>query len=250
MATFMDLPAEVRVMVYKYLVTEAFQPTYCKRPHSIPICRVSEKIRKEAYAEYLSSNNILFVNSRSACLWLTHISSFLSTQEEQPLHLTFDLQYDNGRPVGQNSTRKADQRRFFRLLSPRTKLDLTVLDDSRHLEEQRSCGALNPMHGFASVSSTPAPAADSRCGYHRCVHESYQLEYCRNIAADVVSEVGRRATALRDLRDHFTSACPAGCEHLADNGIWNSESTIHIDVLSTIGGDPNCYICFALFVTA
>ena len=231
-------------MVYKYLVVEKFQPTPCKNQHNILICNVSEKVRKEAYAVYLSSNNIIFRSSRSACLWLVDISSYLSTQEEQSLHLTFDLNYDSKRPIWQNSTRKADQRCLFRRLSPRTKLHLTIVDDSHLLEEQRRCGALDLMHGFASMSSTRAPTVDSRCEYHRCVHQSCHLERCQKVVVDAVCEAGRRATAMRDLRDHFTSACPAGCEHLTDNGMWKSESTIHLDVRGTIRFDPNCFICF------
>ena len=70
MANFMGLPPELRIMIFKYLLTEEVQPTECKRPYRTPICKVSEKLRQEAYEAYLSSNNVIFYNARSACLWL------------------------------------------------------------------------------------------------------------------------------------------------------------------------------------
>lgn len=231
MANFMSLPAELRIMVYKYLLTEEVQPTACKYPPHIPICQ------KEAYAVYLSSNNIIFDNSRAACLWLEHISPYLSTQREQPLHLTFDLRHDCDRPVGKDDTRKADQKRLFRLLAPRTKLDLTLLAGGHHVGGLFYCGALDLTHGFASASSTRAPAVDSRCRAH------HQYSDDRAVAHDM-DYAGRRAIATRSLLDRFTSPCPAGCEHLAGGKTWNSESTIHLDVKGLKGDPANCFFCF------
>lgn len=76
MANFMSLPTELRVMVYNHLLTEDVQPTARKYPRHIPVCdaleysSVSKEIAKEAYAFYLSFNNIILDNSRAACLWL------------------------------------------------------------------------------------------------------------------------------------------------------------------------------------
>lgn len=231
MANFMSLPAELRIMVYKYLLTEEVQPTACKYPPHIPICRM------EAYVVYLSSNNIIFDNSRAACLWLEHISPYLSTQREQPLHLTFDLRHDCDRPVGKDDTRKADQKRLFRLLAPRTKLDLTLLSGGYLVGGLFACGALDLTHGFASASSTPAPAVDSGCRAHRR-YRPYEETYLWRLAE-------RRAVATRSLLDYFTSPCPADCEHLAGGKTWNSESTIHLDVNGLKGDPANCFFCFS-----
>ena len=72
----MSLPTELRVMVYKYLLTEDVQQTARKYPRHIPICdalersSVSKESAKEAYTFYLSFNNIIYDSSRAACLWL------------------------------------------------------------------------------------------------------------------------------------------------------------------------------------
>ena len=242
----------MRVMIYEYLLTENVQPTACKRPSDIPICNISRTnpisklIRKEAYAVYPSSNNIILNNSRLACLWFVSISSFLSTQEEQPLQLTFDLRGDNSRRlIGQNNNRKADQKCFFHLLSPRSKLDLTIIGGSHLLIDHMRRGALDLLHGFALATSTStmAPAVGSRCQGHRCIHQSCHREQCRRLFASAVRETASRAIAMRGLRDPFTSVCRAECEHLPHNGTRDRESTIRLDV-RCLTGDPNCFICF------
>lgn len=165
----MGLPPELRLMIFKYLLTEEVQPTKCKRPHRIPICKVSEKLREEAYAAYLSSNNIRFKNARSACLWLGQISSYLGTEDEKPLHLTFDLDRDKSRVY----TSRPAQRRLFRQLAQRTKLDLTIIDDCYSVLEQLRCGDLDSMHGFASMSSTQTPKFNCKYLKHHLLHQSY-----------------------------------------------------------------------------
>ena len=242
MANFMDLPFELRIMVYKYLLTEEVQPTVYKYPRKILICNerssFPEHIRKEAYSACLTSNNIIFNNSRSACLWLKRISLDFNTQEEQPLHLTFDLRHDCNRPVGRNSTRKADQKCFFHLLAQRSKLDLTLETSGRLIGAQYNSGALDLMHGFASASSTPAPAFDSMCGRHRNLNQ-HNYEFARAVA-------GRKAKAFQEMLEIFTLACPAGCEHLAAGGMRNSRLTIHLDVRGLRGDPTNCFYCFAM----
>lgn len=248
MPIFMRLATEIRLMVYEYLLPEEVQPTTCKYPRNIP-----KQIREEAFPVYLSSNNIIFDSSRAACRWLEHISPYLSKQN-QPLHLTFDLRYDyshGSHPVAKKNTRKADQKRFFRLLATaRAKLDLTIKAGGHLIGEMSKCGALTLMHGFASATSTPAPAVNSRCEAHRHLHEFPHHPYDRRTVADAVAVAERRVTAIRPLLDRFTSACPTGCEHLA-NGGENSESSIHIDVRGVRCGSlmkcdaTNCLICFA-----
>ena len=106
MANFLSLRFELRVLIYKYLLIESIQPTARKYPRNIPICKAlshsSDSIvsAKEAYLFHLSSNNIIFDNSRAACLWLQHISPYFDTDKEQPPHLTFDLRHDCKRSVG------------------------------------------------------------------------------------------------------------------------------------------------------
>ena len=238
----MDLPAELRIMVYKYLLTEEVQPTVYKYPHQIPICNerssFPEQIREETYSAYLTYNNITFNNSRSASLWLKRISPYFNTQEEQPLHLTSDLRHDCNRPVGTNSTRKADQKRFFRLLAPRTKLDLTLKTGGRQVAVQYKSGALDLMHGFASASSTPAPAFDSRCRSHDDLTP-------RRVEVGIIWPVNK-VIATQKLLDLFTAACPAGCEHLEAGGIRNNQSTIHLDMRGLKGDPTNCFYCFAM----
>ena len=234
------LPTEIRLKVYEYLLYEEVQPTSCKYPRNI-----LKQIREEAFPVYLSCNNIIFDSSRAACTWLEHISPYLSKQS-QPLHLTFDLRQDYYHPVGRNNAREADRKRLFRLLATaRAKLDLTIKTDVPLVGEMNRCGALDLMHGFASASSTraPAPAVNSRCENHKYLHQLTQ------IVASAVSVAERQATELRPLLDLFTSACPTGCEHLV-NGAWNSKSSIHIDVGGVRCGRSecevtNCLICFA-----
>ena len=241
MVNLMSLPAELRIMIFKFLLRDEVQPTECRRPYKIPICKISENIRKEAYEAYISSNDILFCSARSACSWLGQISSYLGTQDEKSLKLTFAQTADSIRL----HTSQADQRRLFRLLGQRTKLDLTIMGCYYPVEGQ-SFGTPDLMHGFASVTSAPAPAGDSRCERHRCVHQFCHHPWCLEIFREVVIEEERRATFLRGLLDHFASACPARCEHLTDTGTWNSSPTIHIDQRPWIGwrGDQNCFICF------
>ena len=85
MAIFLDLPPELRIMIYEYLLIEDVQPTVYKYPRNIPICNerssFPEHIGKEAYSAYLTSNDLIFHNSRSVCLWLDRISSYVNTQE-------------------------------------------------------------------------------------------------------------------------------------------------------------------------
>ncbi len=235
-------------MVYKYLLTEEVQPTVYKYPHKIPICNerssFPEDIRKEAYSAYLTYKNLIFNNSRSVCLWLNHISSYFNTQEEQPLHLTFDLRHDCKRPVGRNNTRKADQKRFFHLLAQRTKLDLTLETSGRLVRAQYKSGALDLMHGFASASSTPAPAVDSRCAHHGPLRHRGSLS--PRSVKDAVRMAGTKARVFQKMLDIFTSACPAGCEHLAAGGTRNNRSTIHLDTRGLKGDPTNCFRCFAM----
>ena len=162
----MGLLPELRDMVYKYLLAKEVQPTACTSPHSLAICNVSKTIQQEAYAVYLSSNNIIIDNSRSACPWLEQLSLYRVTQDENLLYLIFDLDSDDGHI----QVRRADRRRFFRLLAQLTKLDLTIMACGEFLGDIFRYDALELMHGFASVSSTPTPAVDSRCHHHRCVH--------------------------------------------------------------------------------
>ena len=215
MFNFLGLPPELCDMVYKYLLAKEVQPTACTSSYSLAICNVSKTIQKKAYAVYLSSNNIIIDNSRSACLRLEQISSYRDKQDEKPLHLTFDLDSDNGHL----QMRRADRRRFFRLLAQLTKLDLTIIACGELLGDVFRYDDLELMHGFASVSSTPAPAVDSRCYHHRCLHHSCHHYRCRRLLETLVCEAGIWARAMRGLQDHFTSACQDGCEHLADNGM-------------------------------
>lgn len=254
MPNFMDLPTEIRLTVYEYLLTEEVQPTARRYPRDLAICEASESssvsklIRDEAYPVYLSSNNIVFDNSRTACLWLGRISPYISTQA-QALHITFDLRHDENRSVGKRNTRKADQKRLFRLLAAHTKLHLTLKAGGHLVENLMRCGALDLMHGFASASSTSAPAANSRCHAHGDFHQFSHHQSHRKAAAEGVTVAKRRITAIQPLLRFFTTPCPAGCEHLAEGG-WSSESTIHLDVRGVVCGGlkcdaTNCLVCFA-----
>lgn len=244
MANFMSLPHELQDKVYKYLLTEEVQPTAHKYPHNIPICN-SKMMRKEAYKVYLSSNNIIFDNSGTACLWLEHISPYLSTQEEeQPLHLTFDLRHDCNRPAGEKNTQEGDQKRLFHLLGQRTKLDLTLRSGGHFVGDLYRFRAMDLMHGFASATSSPAPAVDGRCAAHRHLQQSSHHPSERKAVANVMSIADRRAIAYEGLLDNFTSACPAVCQHFAGGRTWDSRSTIHLDVRGLKGDPTNCFICF------
>lgn len=88
MANLVDLPRELRDMIYRYLFLGDMQPTVRKYPRNIPFCDAfgrssgSQHISKEAYSVYLSSNNIVFDNSRAACVWLEHIAPYFCAQDE------------------------------------------------------------------------------------------------------------------------------------------------------------------------
>ena len=140
---------------------------------------------------------------------------------------------------------KADQKRLFRLLAPRTKLNLTLLSGGQLVKTQYARGALDLMHGFASAKSTPAPAVDDRCEAHRGIHQSSHKHHDRIVAHNAVRVMDERARILRPLLDHFTSACPAGCEHLSGRKTWNSTSTLHVDVRGPLRFSAKCFICFA-----
>lgn len=172
MAKFMSLPAEIRIMIFKFLLREDFQPTVCERPYRIPICNipgkrsVSKMIQYEAYEAYLSENNIVLGDARSDCELLERIPSYLNTEKERPLHVTLVLDF--------NKTRlHMQQRRVFRLLGQRTKLDLTIVIRGLVHGDLLRCGDLALMHGFASATSTQADAVGTRCELHRCAHQSW-----------------------------------------------------------------------------
>lgn len=126
MASFVGLHREIRDMIYKHLFPHDMRPTVRRYPRHIPFCNAfawssaSQHISKEAYSVYLSSNNILFDNSRIAYLSLEHIAPYFNNgrdeqqdeqrnrqPEEQPLNLTFDLRHDVNRPLANGNSRTA-----------------------------------------------------------------------------------------------------------------------------------------------
>ena len=63
--------------------------------------------------------------------------------------------------------KKVPQVRFFRLL-------LTLKSGGHLVGRQYKSGALNLLHGFASASSAPLPAVNSKYEAHRHLHQSFR----------------------------------------------------------------------------
>ena len=220
---FVNLPAEIRNKVYRYVLVQETQPvrpvrSWCSPALSgLAILSTNRLIYSEAMPILLSENNFRMTGSRKEHTWLRRM-----------------------RPEGRRELRRVSlhvssatslhDASLYNALSLCSRVHLTLdVRPSRLVEvSQEKKSSLRYMHGFAAATSDALPKETDFCMIHQ---------------RQVIGIPETRAKLLECMRSYelllqqFRAPCIGGCRvHKGREGT-HTQATIHISFQET------CFVC-------
>ena len=216
---FVDLPAEIRNKIYRYILVHSHQPIRLALSYLRPsaatfaILLTNKLIYSEAMPIFYSNNAFIITGSRKEHTWLRRM-----------------------RPEGRNELRKityqVSAERYnhdysvYNALSLCSKVHLTLKVKPRHLATASLHGSLRNMHGFAAVTSDVLPT---------------ELDICRRHPLGI-SYIDRmlqqdRVQRVKALLQQFQEPCTGKCRvHKGREGS-HTQATIHLSF------EEKCFFC-------
>ena len=218
---FLDLPAEIRNQIYRYVLVRGqsvrIGKSYLKiRLRELAILFVNRLVYSEAMPVFLSYNNFIITGQRKELTWLRRM-----------------------RPEGRRELRNVSlvlyRRAFnhdyslFNALSLCSQMHLTLQTRTGLFAPAalESRGNLRNMHGFAAVTSNALPKKTDVCVRH-------QLEAATKWEVELKRE---RAKRVEDLLLQFQAPCVGRCRVHKGREETHTQATIHVYFSDT------CYYC-------
>ena len=216
---FVDLPAEIRNKIYRYILVHSHQPIRLVTPYLRPsaetlaILFTNSFIYSEAMPVFYSNNAFIITGSRKEHAWLRRM-----------------------RPEGRNELRKITYQvsavryrhdySVYNALSLCSHVHLTLKVRPRHLATASLNGSLMNMHGFAAVTSDVLPNELDICQLHQLDLGSMDLLLQRD-----------RMRRVKALLQQFQEPCVGKCRvHKGREGT-HTQATIHLSFMET------CFFC-------
>lgn len=219
---FVDLPAEIRNQIYRYILIYHTQPVQIDKFYGGPtlndlaIIFTNRLIYSEAMPIFLSDNTFAITGQRRDHTWLRRM-----------------------RPEGRNELRNITFKvkrygckhdfSLYNVLSlcPRVHLTLEVRPSRLVEASQENNGSLRNMHGFVAVTSNALPKETDLCLYHQGTNR-----------ADL--EVTQKRDLMRRyqlLLQQFQAPCVGKCRAHKGREGTHTQATIHIS------NDQTCFYC-------
>ena len=215
---FVDLPAEIRNKIYRYILVHS-EPirlaTSYLRPsaETLAILFTNTLIYSEAMPVFYSKNAFFIKGSRKEHVWLRRMRPEGRNELRQITYQVSAERYKHDYSV-------------FNALSLCSNVHLTLKAKPRYLVTAALEGSLGNMHGFAAATSDVLPNELDICSRHQlgvgAMEEMLQRDRMRRVKA---------------LLQHFQEPCGGKCRvHRGREGT-HTQATIHLSFEET------CFYC-------
>lgn len=216
---FVDLPAEIRNKIYRYILVHSHQPIRLSRSYLRPSAKTlailftNRFIYSEAMPIFYSNNAFIITGSRKEHTWLRRMRS---EGRNELRNITYEVN-----PGGFKHDYSV-----YNALSLCSNVHLTLKAIPRCLSTASLHGDLRNMHGFAAVTSDVLPDESDKCPRHQLV----VLETERMLQRD-------RMRRVKALLQQFQQPCVGKCRvHKGREGT-HTQATIHLSFQET------CFFC-------
>ena len=216
---FVDLPAEIRNKIYRYILVHSTQPIRLARAYLRPsantlaILFTNRFIYSEAMPVFYSNNAFIITGSRKEHAWLRRMRP---EGRNELRNITYEVS-----PVGYNHDYSV-----YNALSLCSHVHLTLKVQPRRLATLSLDGCLTNMHGFAAVTSDVLPTELDICRRHQLGIGAMELLLQRD-----------RMRRVEALLQQFQGPCAGKCRvHKGREGT-HTQATIHLSFKQT------CFFC-------
>ena len=218
---FVDLPAEIRNEIYRYILVYSVQPVRLSgrywRPSAktLAITLASRSIYLEAMPVFYSNNAFCIIGTRKEHAWLRGIRP---EGRSELRNITLEVT---------NTLGHCHEQRVYNALSLCSHVHLTLRVKPSRLATAYLVKSLKNMHGFAAVTSDALPKTTDLCPRHKKVGAS-PLEI--KLRRDQMQRV-------KALMQQLLEPCNDKCRvHKGREGT-HTQATIHLSFQET------CYLC-------
>ena len=215
---FVDLPAEIRNKIYRYLLVQSPQPVRLTKPRLSPVYKAVIHTNRLMYSEampiFLSKNAFVISGTRTEHTWLRRMRP---EGRSELRNITLEIG---------SSTYNHDCS-VFNALSLCPNVHLTLKVHPGRLSRASLEGSLRNMHGFAAVTSDALPKETDLCARHQ-----------RDGAAGwEVMLKQDHVQRFEDILQQFRAPCVGKCRvHKGREGA-HTQATIHVSFRQP------CYYC-------
>ena len=216
---FVDLPAEIRNKIYRYILVHSHQPIRLARDYLRPSARTlailftNNFIYSEAMPVFYSNNAFIITGSRKEHAWLRRMRP---EGRNELRKITYEVS-----PVGYKHDYSV-----FNALSLCSHVHLTLKVQLRRLATLSLDGNLMNMHGFATVTSDVLPNELDICRRHQLGTSAMERLLQRD-----------RMQRVKDVLQQFQEPCVGKCRvHKGREGT-HTQATIHLSFGQT------CFFC-------
>lgn len=217
---FVDLPAEIRNRIYRYVLVHRDQPIRLSlnymRPSAkaLAILLTNHFIYAEAMPVFHSNNAFIIRGSRKEHTWLRRMRP---EGRNELREITYEV----------NAERYTQDYSVFNALSLCSRVHLTLKVRLRHLATASRLGSLKNMHGFAAVTSDVLPDGLDECHRHTV----------REGNMEMMEQRDRIIQCIKALLQQFQEPCPGKCRvHKGREGT-HTQATIHLSF------EEKCFFC-------
>ena len=216
---FVDLPAEIRNKIYRYILVHSHQPIRLARAYLRPSAKTlailftNNFIYSEAMPIFYSNNAFIITGSRKEHAWLRRMRP---EGRNELRKITYEVS-----PVGYKHDYSV-----FNALSLCSHVHLTLKVQPRRLATLQLDGNLMNMHGFATVTSDVLPNELDICRRHQLGTSAMERLLQRD-----------RMQRVKDILQQFQKPCAGKCRvHKGREGT-HTQATIHLSFVET------CFFC-------
>ena len=216
---FVDLPAEIRNKIYRYILVYSHQPIGLSRSYPRPSAKdlailfTNRFIYSEAMPIFYSSNAFIITGSRKEHAWLRRMRS---EGRNELRNITYEVS-----PEGYKHDYSV-----YNALSLCSNVHLTLKASPRFLSTAALHGDLRNMHGFAAVTSDVLPDESDKCWTHQQGVSKMEKLLQRD-----------RMQRVKDLLQQFQKPCVGKCRvHKGREGT-HTQATLHLSFQET------CFYC-------
>ena len=217
---FVDLPAEIRTNIYRYILVHSHQPIRLARAYLRPsaetlaILFTNRFIYSEAMPIFYSSNAFIITGSRKEHAWLRRMRS---EGRNELRNITYEVS-----PMGFKHDYSV-----YNALSLCSHVHLTLQARPRYLSTAALHGDLKNMHGFAAVTSDVLPTESDKCPRHQILGVNKMEEMLQR----------DRMQRVKTLLQEFQKPCVGKCRvHKGREGT-HTRATIHLSF------QERCFFC-------
>lgn len=217
---FVDLPAEIRNQIYRYVLSHRRQPVrligYQGGPtlRDLAVVFTNRFIYFEAMPIFLSYNTFFITGTRTEHTWLRRMRPEGRSELRKIIFEVSPASYNHDYSV-------------YNALSLCPQVHITLKVRPSRLSRAALEGALRNMHGFATVTSDTVPKETDLCARHR---RDGVVAWERTLKRD---QMGR----IEPVLQQFRAPCVGKCRvHKGRRGT-HTQATIHLSFLET------CYYC-------